>query len=91
MSITHDFIPQGAVGAAAPDPISLRVTPGEVFSSRPARTIFAVLTGGATMRRHKAHQRAEYLRLLDEDDYRLTDLGVTRLDVLRLLEDLDRS
>lgn len=91
MAITNDFIPQGTIGAAAPDLIGLRVAPGEALSPRPARSIFAVLTGGATARRHRAHQRAEYLRLLDEDDYRLTDLGVTRLDVLRLLQDLDRS
>ena len=88
MSITNDFIPQGTIGVAAPDVMALRTPWGEV---RKARSILSVLTGGAVARRHRAHERAEYLRLLDEDDYRLADLGVTRLDVLRLLQDLGRA
>ena len=59
------------------------------FASR--TSLLGQLTGFFNGRRNRTKLTAIYADLLQADDYRLADLGVTRHDVLRLLGALNRT
>jgi len=68
---------------AAIEALTTPRAPGALFLNR--------LFGGLSSRKTRDRLAATYENLLGADDHILRDIGMTRLDVLRLREDLFRN
>jgi uncharacterized protein YjiS (DUF1127 family) len=65
--------------------------PAYAAPAAPATTMLQRLLSARQAGRLREENARAYRNLLSADDHTLSDLGVTRLDVLKLLKDLDTA